>query len=97
MDLLRVVLQVIKGNQLFAKYSKCVFLLNLVVFLWHYISSERFEVDLWKTKAERNCPTPLNQTDIKSFLGLAGYYRRFVDSFASIASPLTKLTQKSKW
>ena len=67
-----------------------------MAFLGHVISSEGGEVDLRKTKAVNNFPRPLTLTDIRSFLGLASYYRRFVDGFASILSPLTTLTQKSK-
>ena len=66
----------------------------MVAFLSHIISSEGIEVDPKKTKAVKNWPRPLTPTDIRSFLGLAGYYIRFVDGFASIASPLTTLTQK---
>ena len=62
----------------------------------HIISSERVVVDPRKMEAVKNCPRPLTPTNIRSFLGLAGYYRRFVDGFVSIASPLTTLTQKSK-
>ena len=57
---------------------------------------EGVDVDPRKTEMVKNWPKPLNPTDIRSFLGLAGYYRMFVDCFASIASPLTTLTQKSK-
>ena len=95
MDHFRVVLQVLKKHQLFSKYSKCEFRLRSVAFLGHMISSEGIEVDPKKTEATNNLPRPLTPTDIRSFLGLAGYYWRFVDGFASIASPLTTLTQKS--
>ena len=66
-----------------------------MTFLGHIISIEGVEVDLRRTKAVKNC---LRQapTDVTSFLGLAGYYRRFMDGFASIAFPLTILTQKSR-
>ena len=96
MDHLRVVLQVLKENQLFGKYRKCEFWLSSVAFLSHIISSEAVEIDPRKTETVKNWPRPLTPTDIRSFLGLEGYYRRFVDGFASIASPLTILTQKSK-
>ena len=79
----------LKENQLFANYSKCEFWLRSMTFLGHIISTERVEVDPRKTEAVKNCPTPWTSTDIKSFLGLAGYYKRFVDCFEFIASPLT--------
>ena len=65
-----------------------------MTFLRHIIYSEGVEVDPRKMEAVKNWPRPLNPTDIRSFLGLAGYYRMFVDCFASIASPLTTLTSK---
>ena len=74
MNHLIMMLQVLKENQLFSKYSKREFLLRSVVFLGHIISSERFEVIPTKTQAVKNCPRPLNPTDIKYFLDLAGYY-----------------------
>ena len=65
-------------------------------FLGYIISSEGSNVDPRKIEAVKNWPRPLTPIDIRSFLGLVGYYQRFVDSFASIASPLTTLNQKSK-
>ena len=67
-------------------YSKCAFFLRLVVFLGNIISAEGIKVDTKKMKAVKNCPRHLNPTNIRSFLGLARYYRRFFDGFGSIAS-----------
>ena len=92
MNHLRVVLQVLKEHQLFTKYSKYEFWLRSVTFLIHIISSEGVEVDPRKMEKVKYWPRPLTPTNIRSFLGLAGYYQRFVDGFASIASPLTTLT-----
>ena len=92
MNHLRVVLDVLKEHQLFAKYSKCEFWLRSATFLGHIISSEGVEVDPRNTEAVKNWPRPLSPINIRNFLGLVGYYRLCVDSFASIASPLTTLT-----
>ena len=88
-------MQVLKEHQLFTKYSKCEFWLRSVASLGHIISSEGTEVDPNKAKAVMNWPRPLIPTDIRSLLGLSGYYRRFIDGFASIVSPSTTFTQKS--
>ena len=89
----RLALQVLKEHQLYVKFSKCVFCLRLVAFLGHILSSDGYEVDTKMTDAVRNWPRPLTPTDKRSFLGLAGFYRRFVGGFSSIDSPLTALTK----
>ena len=91
---LRIVLQTLREKQLFAKFSKCEFWLKEVAFLGHVVSGDGIKVDPKKTEAVKNWPRPLTSSEIRSFLGLAGYYRRFVQGFSSIASPLTRLTQK---
>ena len=91
-----VVLQTLKEHQLFAKCSKCEFLLRSMTFFGHIISSEGFEVDPRKTEVVKNLQRPLTPIDIRSFLGLVGYYRSLKDGFAYIVSPLTTLTQKYK-
>ncbi|KAH0758100.1 hypothetical protein KY290_021593 [Solanum tuberosum] len=94
-DYLRIVLQILKDQQLFSKFRKCEFWLRFVAFLGHIVSSKgSIEVDLKKMDAVKSWPRPLTPSDIRRFLGLAGYYRRFVEGFSSIASPLTTLTQK---
>ena len=92
-DHLRIVLQILKDQQLFVKFSKCEFWLRFVAFLGHIVSSKGIEVDPKKTDAVKSWPRPLSPIDIGSFLGLACYHRRFVEGFSSIASPLTALTQ----
>jgi len=91
---LRVVLQTLRENQLYAKLDKCEFWLKEVVFLGHVISAEGIFVDPRKVEAVLKRERPTNVTKIRSFLGLAGYYRRFIEGFSTIASPLTKLTRK---
>ena len=97
---MRVVLQTLKDRQLFAKFSKCGFFLQSVPFLGHIVPSEGIRIDSQKTEVLKQWPRPTSATDIRSFLGLAGYYRRFVDGFSSIVSPLTRLTKmmvKFQW
>ena len=69
-------------------------LLETAAFLGHVRFGQGVEVVLKNTDAVRNCPIPLTPTNIRSFLGLSRYYRRFIDGFSSIASPLKYLTQK---
>ena len=91
---LRIVLQILRERQLHAKFSKCQFLLERVAFLGHVISTEGVSVDPQKIEAMVNCKPPKNGLEVRSFLGLAGYYRKFVEGFSRIAAPLTKLTRK---
>jgi len=91
---LRVMLQTLRENQLYAKLNKCEFWLKEVVFLGHVISAEGIIVDPRKVEAVLKWERPTNVIEIRSFLGLAGYYRRFIEGFSTIASPLTKLTRK---
>jgi hypothetical protein len=91
---LRVVLQTLRENQLYAKLDKCEFWLKEVVFLGHVISAEGIFVDPRKVDAVLKWERPTNVKEIRSFLGLAGYYQRFIEGFSTIASPLTKLTHK---
>ena len=91
---LRIVLQTLRENQLFAKLSKCDFWLKEVSFLGHIVSAESIRVDPVKIEAIVNWKPPQNVIEVRSFLGLAGYYRRFVQGFSVIASSLTRLLRK---
>ena len=93
---LRVVLQILRENKLYAKFSKCQFWLDSVAFLGHVISAEGVSVDPQKIKAIVNWKPPTNVNEIRNFLGLAGYYRKFVEGFSKLAAPLTKLTRKEE-
>ena len=92
---LRFVLQTLRDHRLYAKFSKCEFWLEQVAFLGHVISKDGIQVDPKKIEAVADWPRPTTVTEIRSFLGLAGYYRRFVKDFSKIAVPLTRLTQKN--
>ena len=91
---LRTVLQTLKEARLYAKLEKCEFWKEEVKFLGHVVSKDGVLVDPSKVEAVKNWSRPKNPTEIRSFLGLAGYYRRFIKGFSSIASSLTKLTKK---
>ena len=91
---LRIVLQTLREQQLYAKLSKCQFWLDRVAFLGHVISVEGVSLDPQKIEAVVNWKPPKNVSEVRSFLGLAGYYRKFVEGFSKIAAPLTKLTRK---
>ena len=91
---MRIVLQTLRERQLYAKLSKCQFWLNKVIFLGHVISVEGVSVDPQKIEAVVNWKPPKNVSEVRSFLGLAGYYRKFVEGFSKIAASLTKLTRK---
>ena len=91
---LTVALEILRENQLFAKFSKCEFWLDQVAFLGHVISGRGIEVDPSKIDTVLSWKRPTNTTGIRSFLGFAGYYRRFIKGFSQITSPLTKLLKK---
>ncbi|KAL5583161.1 hypothetical protein UlMin_015603 [Ulmus minor] len=92
---LRLILQTLRDHQLFAKFKKCEFWLNQVAFLGHVISKDGVAVDPSKVEAVENWKPPTNASEVRSFLGMAGYYRRFVEDFSRIAMPLTNLTRKN--
>ncbi|KAJ9547488.1 hypothetical protein OSB04_020031 [Centaurea solstitialis] len=93
---LREVLEVLRKEKLYAKFSKCDFWLQEVQFLGHLVNREGIKVDPAKVEAVMKWETPKTPTEIRSFLGLVGYYRRFIQDFSKIAVPLTKLTRKNE-
>nr|GFC10179.1 putative reverse transcriptase domain-containing protein [Tanacetum cinerariifolium] len=92
---LKLILKLLKEEELYAKFSKCEFWQSKVQFLGHVIDSEGIHVDLVKIEAIKDCESPKTPIEICQFLGLAGYYQRFIEGFLKIARPMTKLTQKS--
>ncbi|GKA13629.1 putative reverse transcriptase domain-containing protein, partial [Tanacetum coccineum] len=92
---LKLILELLKKEELYAKFSKCDFWLSKVQFLGHVIDSEGIHVDPAKIESIKDWESPKTPTEIRQFLGLAGYYQRFIEGFSKIAKPMTKLTQKS--
>ncbi|GKC32817.1 reverse transcriptase domain-containing protein [Tanacetum coccineum] len=93
---LRIILKLLKKEKLYAKFSKCDFWIHIVQFLGHLIDSQGLHVDPAKIEAVKNWASPTTPTKIRQFLGLAGYYRRFIEGFSKIAKSLTELTKKNK-
>nr|GEU30951.1 putative reverse transcriptase domain-containing protein [Tanacetum cinerariifolium] len=89
---LKIILELLKKERLHAKFSKCDFLLDSVQFLGHVI--DRCSVHV--VEAIKSWAAPTKPTEVRQFLRLAGYYRRFIEGFSLISMPLTKLTQKNK-
>jgi len=93
---LRVVLEVLREHKLYGKLSKCEFWLDEVQFLGHVISAQGISVDPAKIEMVLKWERPQTMTEVRSFLGLVGYYRRFVEGFSKMVSPLTQLTRKDQ-
>ena len=91
---LRAVLQRLRDHQLYAKFSKCEFWLKQVGFLGHILSAEGIAVDPSKVKDVLDWLAPTTVSQIRRFLGLAGYYRRCIEGFPKIAKPMTELLKK---
>ncbi|GJV74915.1 putative reverse transcriptase domain-containing protein [Tanacetum coccineum] len=92
---LKLILELLKKEELYAKFSKCEFWIPKVQFLGHVIDSKGIHVDPAKIESIKDWASPKSPTEIRQFLGLAGYYRRFIEGFSKIAKSMTKLTQKN--
>ncbi|GKD00219.1 hypothetical protein Tco_1170493 [Tanacetum coccineum] len=88
------ILEFLKKEELYAKFSKCEFWIPKVQFLGHVIDSQGIYVDPAKIESIKDWASPKSPMEIRQFLGLAGYYRRFIKRFSKIAKPMTNLTQK---
>nr|GEZ38045.1 putative reverse transcriptase domain-containing protein [Tanacetum cinerariifolium] len=91
---LKAILELLKKEELYAKFSKCEFWIPKVPFLGHVIDSQGIYVDLTKIESVKDWASPKSPMEIRQFLGVAGYYRRFIKGSLKIAKPMTKLTQK---
>jgi hypothetical protein len=97
---LRQVLDVLRKESLYANLKRCDFCMDMIVFLGYVASAKGIEMDEAKFKAIQEWPTPKSIIDVRSFYGLASFYRRFVKDFSTIASPLTEIIKKAvgfKW
>ena len=91
---LRIMLQLLRDHQLYAKFSKCEFWLTEVRFLEHVVSASYVSGDPEKVEVVMSWERSKSVFEIRSFLGLVGYYRRFIEDFSRLAAPMTKLTRK---
>ncbi|GJT57547.1 putative reverse transcriptase domain-containing protein [Tanacetum coccineum] len=93
---LKTILDLLEKEKLYAKFSKCEFWLREVQILGHVVNHDSIHMDPNKVESVKNWKTPESSTEIRLFLGFAGYYRRFIENFSKIAKPLTLLNQKNK-
>ena len=93
-DHLWIVLHALRDHQLYAKFNKCEFWLIEVKFLGHFVSASGVLVNLKKVAVVMSWESPKSVFEIPNFLGLEGYYRRFIEDFSQLAAPMTRLTQK---
>ena len=91
---MRIVLQLLRDHQLYAKFSKCEFWLIEVRFLGHVVSTSGVSMDPEKVEVVMSWERPKSVFEIHSFLGLAGYYKRFIEDLSRLAAPMTRLTRK---
>ena len=89
-----IVLQALRDHQLYVKFSKCEFCLTKVRFLGHVVSASSVSIDPEKVEAVMSWERPNLVFEIRIFLGLAGYYRRFIEDFSQLAARMTRLTRK---
>ena len=93
-DHFRIILQVLREHQLYAKFSKCEFCITKVWFSGHLVLASGVSMDPEKVEAVMSWERPKSVFEVHRFLGLARYYRRFIEDFSRLAAPMTRLTQK---
>ena len=91
-----MILEKLREHKLYAKFSKCEFWLDEVGFLGHVMTKDGVAVDPAKVSAVTEWESPKSVKEVRSFLGLAGYYRRFIENFSKVAKPMTELLKKDK-
>ena len=84
----------LREHQVYAKFSKCDFFKDKIQYLGHVITKDGISVDPDKIKAIEKWPVPKDVTDVRSFMGITGYYRRFIEGFSRIANAITSLQKK---
>jgi len=93
---LQIILQVLTEHKLYAKFSKCEFFKDKIQYMGHVISKDGISVDTDKIKMIIEWPIPKDVSDVRSFMGITGYYRKFIEGFSRIANPITSLQKKGK-
>ena len=88
---LRIILQVLREQQMFAKFSKCVFFKDIIQYLGHIVCKDGISVDLDKIKDITKWPVPKIVSNIRSFMGITGYYQNFIEGFSKVGYPITSL------
>ena len=91
---LRIVLWILREKKLYDKLTKCDFYKDKIQYLGHVVSKEGIIVDPDKIKAIMGWPIPKDVLDIRSFMGITGYYRKFIEGFSKIVYPITSLQKK---
>jgi len=93
---LQIILQVLREHKLYAKFSKCEFFKDHIQYLGHVISKDGISVDPDKIKAIINWPIPKDVPEVRSFMGITGYYRKFIEVFSKITNPINSLQKKGR-